>query len=81
MAKQGGVEVWRRLSVHERARKPAPFLRGRFFISLVEVPTLSTSPKVAKSRMWAHSQIMWVWTRLYSQIIWARSCDVLGQDD
>jgi hypothetical protein len=49
MAKQGGVEVWRRLSVHERARKPAPFLRGRFFISLVEVPTLSTSPKVAKS--------------------------------
>ncbi len=51
MAKQGGVEVWPRLPVHERAMKTAPFLRGSFFISLVEVPMLSTSPKLAKSRM------------------------------
>jgi hypothetical protein len=51
MAKQGGVEVLHRLPVHERAMKTAPFLRGSFFISLVEVPTLSTSPKLAKSRM------------------------------
>jgi hypothetical protein len=46
MAKQGGLEVLHRLPVHERAIKTAPFLRGGFFISLVEVPTLSTSPNM-----------------------------------
>ncbi len=49
MAKRGGLEVLHRIPVHERAMKTAPFLRGSFFISLVKVPVLSTSPKVPKS--------------------------------
>ncbi len=30
--------------------------------------------------MWAHSQVMWVCAPLYSRMIWARHCDVLGQN-
>ena len=51
LVKQGGLEVLPRFSVHERVMKTAPLLRQNFCISLLEVPTVSTSPKAAKSRM------------------------------
>jgi hypothetical protein len=44
-------EVLYRFPVYERVRKTVPLLRGSFSISLAEISALSTSPKLAKSRM------------------------------
>ena len=55
LVKQGCVEVSRPFPFHQRARKTATLLGGSFSISLIEVPTLSTSPKAAKSRMGSSS--------------------------
>ncbi len=49
LVKQGGLELLRRFPVHERALKTAPFLRGSSSILLIEAPTFSTSPNMAKS--------------------------------
>jgi hypothetical protein len=49
LVKRGGLEVSRPFPLHQRARKTATLLRGSFSTFLIEVPTLSTSPNVAKS--------------------------------
>jgi hypothetical protein len=52
LVKRGCLEVSHPFPLHERAKKTALLLRGSFSISLVEVPVLSTSPKLAKSPSW-----------------------------
>jgi hypothetical protein len=49
LVKRGDLGVLHRFPVSERVRKAAPLPRGSFSISLIEVPALSTSPKLAKS--------------------------------
>jgi hypothetical protein len=48
---QGGLKVSPRFSVRRRVGKTAPSLGESFSIPRVEVPMLSTSPNLAKSRM------------------------------
>lgn len=55
LVKRGCLEVLQRFPVHERVRKTVLLPRGSLSISLVEVPVLSTSPKVAKSLMRAET--------------------------
>jgi hypothetical protein len=51
LVKRGGLEVLHRFSVQRTGGKTASFLREELSISLSEVPALSTSPNMAKSRM------------------------------
>jgi hypothetical protein len=50
LVKRGDLEVLPRVPDSERIRKTASFLRGSFSIFLIEVPALTTSPNMAKSR-------------------------------
>jgi hypothetical protein len=49
LVKQGRLEVLHRFPVHRKVGKTALLLRGGSSMPLIEVPVLSTSPKLAKS--------------------------------
>jgi hypothetical protein len=49
VVKRGGLEVFKRVPVHERVRNTVLLLRGSLSMFLVEVPVRSTSPHMAKS--------------------------------
>jgi hypothetical protein len=49
LVKRGSLEVSKRFPVHRKGGKTTPLLRESSSIPLVDVPVLSTSPKVAKS--------------------------------
>jgi hypothetical protein len=51
LVKQGRVEVSPRIPVHWMRRKTPPSLEESLSIPLVEMPMLSTSPNMPKSRM------------------------------
>ena len=81
VVKQGGLEGSHQFPVQRRGGKTASFLRAVLSIFLVEGPAPSTSPKLAKSRAWVHSQLLWVWGSAHSQVMRARKRVVIGQKD
>jgi hypothetical protein len=72
LVKRGGLEVLHHFPVPRRRGKTASFLRAVLSIPLVEVPMLSTSPKVAKSPVYSATRLIGTSPLTYSHIIGAR---------